>query len=94
MFYFNILKCASPVVLINLQCPTTQVSENVEIKYSPCILVMVLKNETCICLDLKIVHFLQNTTRLFYKLLVASTLSVVCDGQKNEVEMHKTVYFG
>ncbi|KAG8547388.1 hypothetical protein GDO81_028441 [Engystomops pustulosus] len=22
--YFNILKCASPVVLINLQCPTTQ----------------------------------------------------------------------
>ncbi|KAJ7400788.1 Choline transporter-like protein 5 [Pitangus sulphuratus] len=24
LFYFNILKCASPVVLINLQCPTTQ----------------------------------------------------------------------
>uniref|UniRef100_A0A8C5JEU4 Choline transporter-like protein n=1 Tax=Junco hyemalis TaxID=40217 RepID=A0A8C5JEU4_JUNHY len=69
LFYFNILKCASPVVLINLQCPTTQVSENVEIKYFPCILVMVLKNETCICLDLKIVaYFLQNTTWLFYKL--------------------------
>uniref|UniRef100_A0A8C3LTX6 Choline transporter-like protein n=1 Tax=Chrysolophus pictus TaxID=9089 RepID=A0A8C3LTX6_CHRPC len=27
LFYFNILKCASPVVLINLQCPTTQVSK-------------------------------------------------------------------
>ncbi|MBN3284735.1 CTL5B protein, partial [Polyodon spathula] len=26
LFYFNILKCASPAVLINLQCPTTQVS--------------------------------------------------------------------
>ncbi|KPP79630.1 choline transporter-like protein 5-like [Scleropages formosus] len=25
LFYFNILKCASPSVLINLQCPTTQV---------------------------------------------------------------------
>uniref|UniRef100_A0AAR2IR59 Choline transporter-like protein n=1 Tax=Pygocentrus nattereri TaxID=42514 RepID=A0AAR2IR59_PYGNA len=25
LFYFNILKCASPAVLINLQCPTTQV---------------------------------------------------------------------
>ncbi|KAG8132552.1 hypothetical protein E2320_010412 [Naja naja] len=24
LFYFNILKCASPIVLINLQCPTTQ----------------------------------------------------------------------
>ncbi|XP_026888163.2 choline transporter-like protein 5-A [Electrophorus electricus] len=24
LFYFNILKCASPAVLINLQCPTTQ----------------------------------------------------------------------
>uniref|UniRef100_A0A8C9MZ66 Choline transporter-like protein n=1 Tax=Serinus canaria TaxID=9135 RepID=A0A8C9MZ66_SERCA len=24
LFYFNILKCASPVVLLNLQCPTTQ----------------------------------------------------------------------
>ncbi|KAM7388355.1 hypothetical protein PAMP_024533 [Pampus punctatissimus] len=24
LFYFNMLKCASPVVLINLQCPTTQ----------------------------------------------------------------------
>ncbi|XP_069088525.1 choline transporter-like protein 5 isoform X4 [Pleurodeles waltl] len=24
LFYFNILNCASPVVLINLQCPTTQ----------------------------------------------------------------------
>ncbi|RMC08844.1 hypothetical protein DUI87_15096 [Hirundo rustica rustica] len=24
LFYFNILKCASPLVLINLQCPTTQ----------------------------------------------------------------------
>ncbi|XP_018609215.1 choline transporter-like protein 5-A isoform X1 [Scleropages formosus] len=24
LFYFNILKCASPSVLINLQCPTTQ----------------------------------------------------------------------
>ncbi|KAM3914666.1 choline transporter-like protein 5 isoform 4-T4 [Leptodactylus fuscus] len=24
LMYFNILKCASPVVLINLQCPTTQ----------------------------------------------------------------------
>ena len=26
LFYFNILRCASPSVLINLQCPTTQVS--------------------------------------------------------------------
>lgn len=25
LFYFNILKCANPAVLINLQCPTTQV---------------------------------------------------------------------
>lgn len=25
LFYFNMLKCASPAVLINLQCPTTQV---------------------------------------------------------------------
>uniref|UniRef100_A0A8C5B4K5 Choline transporter-like protein n=1 Tax=Gadus morhua TaxID=8049 RepID=A0A8C5B4K5_GADMO len=25
LFYFNILKCANPSVLINLQCPTTQV---------------------------------------------------------------------
>uniref|UniRef100_A0A3P8X745 Choline transporter-like protein n=1 Tax=Esox lucius TaxID=8010 RepID=A0A3P8X745_ESOLU len=25
LFFFNILKCASPAVLINLQCPTTQV---------------------------------------------------------------------
>uniref|UniRef100_A0A1A7YPK5 Choline transporter-like protein n=1 Tax=Iconisemion striatum TaxID=60296 RepID=A0A1A7YPK5_9TELE len=24
LFYFNMLKCANPVVLINLQCPTTQ----------------------------------------------------------------------
>lgn len=27
LFYFNILHCANPAVLINLQCPTTQVSE-------------------------------------------------------------------
>lgn len=27
LFYFNILKCASPAVLINLQCPTTQVRD-------------------------------------------------------------------
>lgn len=25
LFYFNILKCASPLVLLELQCPTTQV---------------------------------------------------------------------
>lgn len=25
LFYFNMLKCANPAVLINLQCPTTQV---------------------------------------------------------------------
>uniref|UniRef100_A0A673AFQ8 Choline transporter-like protein n=1 Tax=Sphaeramia orbicularis TaxID=375764 RepID=A0A673AFQ8_9TELE len=25
LFYFNILKCANPAILINLQCPTTQV---------------------------------------------------------------------
>lgn len=25
LFYFNILQCANPTVLINLQCPTTQV---------------------------------------------------------------------
>ncbi|XP_027134957.1 choline transporter-like protein 5-A [Larimichthys crocea] len=25
LFYFNILKCTSPAILINLQCPTTQV---------------------------------------------------------------------
>eukprot|EP00064_Thunnus_orientalis_P016516 superscaffoldBa00003297_g16582 len=24
LFYFNILKCANPAILINLQCPTTQ----------------------------------------------------------------------
>lgn len=68
LFYFNILKCASPVVLINLQCPTTQVSENVEKKYFPYILVTVLKNVTCICLDLRIVvPVFQNITWLFYK---------------------------
>lgn len=27
LFYFNMLKCANPAVLINLQCPTTQVRE-------------------------------------------------------------------
>lgn len=27
LFYFNILHCANPAVLINLQCPTRQVSE-------------------------------------------------------------------
>lgn len=27
LFYFNILKCANPAVLVNLQCPTTQVSK-------------------------------------------------------------------
>ena len=25
LFYFNMLRCANPAVLINLQCPTTQV---------------------------------------------------------------------
>ncbi|XP_054623629.1 choline transporter-like protein 5-A isoform X2 [Dunckerocampus dactyliophorus] len=25
LFYFNIIKCASPAILINLQCPTTQI---------------------------------------------------------------------
>lgn len=25
LFYFNIMKCASPVVLLEFQCPTTQV---------------------------------------------------------------------
>lgn len=25
LFYFNILKCASPLVLLEFQCPTTQV---------------------------------------------------------------------
>ena len=30
LFYFNILRCASPSVLINLQCPTTQVREPTE----------------------------------------------------------------
>ncbi|KAK2835639.1 hypothetical protein Q5P01_016123 [Channa striata] len=28
LFYFNMLKCANPAVLINLQCPTTQWSGN------------------------------------------------------------------
>lgn len=28
LFYFNMLKCANPAVLINLQCPTTQVRQN------------------------------------------------------------------
>lgn len=27
LFYFNMLKCANPAVLINLQCPTTQVRD-------------------------------------------------------------------
>lgn len=27
LFYFNILQCANPTVLINLQCPTTQVPQ-------------------------------------------------------------------
>lgn len=27
LFYFNMLKCANPAVLINLQCPTTQVGD-------------------------------------------------------------------
>lgn len=27
LFYFNILQCANPAVLINLQCPTTQVRD-------------------------------------------------------------------
>ena len=25
LFYFNIMKCASPMVLLEFQCPTTQV---------------------------------------------------------------------
>lgn len=70
-------------MLINLQCPTTQVSKNVEIKYFPCILVMVLKNKSCICLDLKIVvHVLQNIAGLFYRWLVAHTLCSLWRSEK------------
>uniref|UniRef100_A0A8C1DMY5 Choline transporter-like protein n=1 Tax=Cyprinus carpio carpio TaxID=630221 RepID=A0A8C1DMY5_CYPCA len=29
LFYFNILQCANPTVLINLQCPTTQVIQTI-----------------------------------------------------------------
>lgn len=34
LFYFNMLKCANPAVLINLQCPTTQVRGQVMPTYS------------------------------------------------------------
>uniref|UniRef100_A0A8D3C7Z4 Choline transporter-like protein n=1 Tax=Scophthalmus maximus TaxID=52904 RepID=A0A8D3C7Z4_SCOMX len=33
LFYFNILKCANPTILINLQCPTTQVLPQHMTKY-------------------------------------------------------------
>ncbi|KAG8015111.1 Choline transporter-like protein 2, partial [Nibea albiflora] len=33
LFYFNILKCASPLVLLEFQCPTTQVRNNIYVSY-------------------------------------------------------------
>uniref|UniRef100_A0A672LJX6 Choline transporter-like protein n=1 Tax=Sinocyclocheilus grahami TaxID=75366 RepID=A0A672LJX6_SINGR len=33
LFYFNILQCANPTVLINLQCPTTQVIQTLFANY-------------------------------------------------------------
>uniref|UniRef100_A0A665UEB6 Choline transporter-like protein n=1 Tax=Echeneis naucrates TaxID=173247 RepID=A0A665UEB6_ECHNA len=37
LFYFNILKCANPAILINLQCPTTQVlQQQTQLQLSHC----------------------------------------------------------
>ncbi|XP_064170859.1 choline transporter-like protein 2 isoform X1 [Anguilla rostrata] len=46
LFYFNIIKCASPLVLLELQCPTTQICvEKCPSKFMTLLKVHALKNE-------------------------------------------------